>query len=500
MKSTLRAHKNSSVIYQKPAYVAALKLWQKIIDVCSGEDCIKDKKEVYLPKPNPNDTRYENEVRYEQYLSRAVFYNVTGRTLDGLLGFVFNKEPILKLVPDIEYLADNADGMSTPIDQQARTVVSEILKKGRHGLYVDYPYQESIPALSEENNAIIVSVKAENIINWKTQIVNNKEKLVLVVVRERIEEQLDKENPFVENKITQYRVFSAFDDTYQVTIWKEEGQGFDVTTFIPKDAKGKNWSEIPFIFVGSVNNVSNVDAPPLYDLATINLAHYRNSADYEDSCFFTGQVQSWMSGLSEGWRDHLESSGIYIGSRTPVLLPEGGNFGFAQANPNILVGEAMSVKEKQMISLGARIIKNSAAIKTATEAQSEMEQDSSVLSSLSINVSDAYTKCFSWAMLFMSSEKNDELLNSYKLSMEFADKSLDGNMLNALVSAWQAGAIPSTDLWGDLRGYGIIDDAKSDDEIKDEIEADDLNRIDKMDQEIQLQNIDNNENTKTTTE
>lgn len=480
----------SSVSYKKPAYVIAAKIWHKIIDVCAGEDRIKAKSVLYLPRLNPTDTRHENVVRYDQYLARAVFYNVTGRTLDGLLGFVFNKEPIVVLESDLQYLKDNIDGTSTPLDQQARTVVSEVLKKGRHGLYVDYPHRENRPALSDTSKSIIVSVNAENVINWKTQIVDGYEKLVLVVIREEIESEFDENDPFIEKKIVQYRVLRLTDSGYQVAIWRESGQGYEITSFVPLNAAGQQWKDIPFVFVGSINNNPDIDHSPLYDLAMLNLAHYRNSADYEDSCFFTGQVQSWMSGLSEPWRDHLEQSGIYIGSRTPVLLPEGGHFGFAQANPNNLVGEAMATKEKQMISLGARIVKSSTAIKSATEAQGELEQDSSVLTSLSINVSDAYTKCFSWARQYMigSDAEVDKMDNHYRLSMEFTDKPLDGSMLTAMVSAWQSGAIPSTELWGNLRSYGLIHENKTDDEIKDEIEADDSLRMDKMDQEVTLMN------------
>ena len=37
--------------------------------------------------------KLSNDVRYEQYKERALFYNLTKRTLDNYIGQVFRKEP-----------------------------------------------------------------------------------------------------------------------------------------------------------------------------------------------------------------------------------------------------------------------------------------------------------------------------------------------------------------------------------------------------------------------
>jgi hypothetical protein len=98
----------------------------------------------------------------------------------------------------------------------------------------------------------------------------------------------------------------------------------------------------------------------------INHGHYRNSADYEDSVWFCGQVQPYMTGLDTNWRDHLEKKGVKIGSRSPLLLPKEGSFGYAQAQPNMLAKEAMDSKRDYMVQLGARLIEQNATAKTAT--------------------------------------------------------------------------------------------------------------------------------------
>lgn len=98
--------------------------------------------------------------------------------------------------------------------------------------------------------------------------------------------------------------------------------------------------EIPFTFVGAQNNDPSIDESPLYDIAMINLGHYWNSAEYEDSVFWCGQAQPWISGLDEQWRDGMEKNAVYVGSRAPMMLSAGGSFGYAQPLLNRLVKEA----------------------------------------------------------------------------------------------------------------------------------------------------------------
>lgn len=203
----------------------------------------------------------------------------------------------------------------------------------------------------------------------------------------------------------------------------------------------------------------------MYDIAVLNLAHYRNSADFEDSVFLCGQPQPWMNGLDVEWRDKLLASGITLGSRTLLPLPVNGQFGLAQANPNQLVAEAMKHKEDQMRALGAKLIQPTLGSRTATQANHEASNDNSVLSLVCDNVSAAYAKALSWAAQFMG-EIGD---TDFSIDTQFSVNPLDAQSITAVVQAWQAGAIPATDLWGSLRKMAVIDPQKSDEEISAEL-------------------------------
>jgi len=174
---------------------------------------------------------------------------------------------------------------------------------------------------------VILSYCAEDIINWRTGMVNGHSVLTLVVLRESPEI----EDGFGFKVVEQYRELALETEGFVCRVWRRSGPKGGgplavVDEFRPTGGAGR-LKEIPFTFVGAQNNDPSIDESPLYDIAMINLGHYRNSADYEDSVFWCGQAQPWISGLDEQWVKLLEEKGIYVGSRAPMLLPAGGSLG-----------------------------------------------------------------------------------------------------------------------------------------------------------------------------
>lgn len=453
-----------TVDFRRSEYQAALPDWAAISDVLDGTRAIKAKGEQYLPRPNPGDTTTEANLRYGQYLARSVFVSFTRRTLDGLLGAAFRRWPTLNVPTGIDYIEFDADGAGVNIYQQSQRVAARTLALGRHALLVDYPPVEGVVtrAMFSQFRAHIRSVDAKDVINWRVETIGGVTRLSLVVIAETISIA----NGFELEEVEQRRVLKMEEGRYVVELWRKERDWELFAAYSPTDSAGNTWDEIPFVFVGSENNDPGVDRAPMLPLADLNLAHYRNSADYEDSVFFVGQVQPWIAGLTAEWRDWLEKSGLFIGSRSPILLPEGGVFGMSQAQPNSLAKEAMDAKEQQMIALGARLVEPGGAAKTATEAAADNAAQHSVLSLVVNNVSDAYTKALEFVGRFQGVNGDIE----YTISSDFAEHRLEPQMLTALIQAWQSGRLPETDLWAQLRKHGVIDPSKTDEEISDELE------------------------------
>ncbi|EKY3200679.1 DUF4055 domain-containing protein [Cronobacter turicensis] len=444
------------ITFERPEHRAACELWTMVRDVCRGSDAIKRKGSVYLPMLDPTDKSARNRKRNEDYRARAVFYTITGNTKIGLLGMAFRKDPTFSAPEKLGYLVDNADGAGTSIYQQSQSVLENVLEAGRHGLYVDYA--------EDGERAIILSYQAENIINWRTERINGRNHLVLVVLRECVEIP----DGYGYKDLIQYRELALERGRFVCRVWRRSGETrsgpYEISSeYYPRPKGEQYWDEIPFTFVGAQNNDETIDESPLAALAEINLGHYRNSADYEDSVFFCGQIQPWISGLDTLWRDNLEKQKVKVGSRSPLLLPKEGSFGYAQAQPNMLAKEAMDSKRDYMIALGARLIEQNGSTKTATQASGEQSASTSVLGICVSNVSEAYSRVANWCSRYMGQKQNAK----YAVNQEFIARVADSGMISAIVSAWQTGALRDTDMVRVLQRLDIIDPADNPNDVID---------------------------------
>jgi hypothetical protein len=257
---------------------------------------------------------------------------------------------------------------------------------------------------------------------------------------------------------------------YVVRLWRKDEKTKEpeiYQEFVPLDANGKPWQEIPFTFVGAIDNNSDVDKSPLLDLACLNIAHYRNSADYEESVYFVGQPTYAFAGLNQQWMTDYWKDGVYIGSRAAIPLPEGGSAQILEASPNTLAEGAMKNKETQMVALGARLLTHGEAIKTAEQSRTETAAAHSVLSLAVTNMVSAYNISLQWVAGFTRGAGGNI---SYAIDTNFASMSADPNFINAVVNSWQKGALPKSDMWSNFRNVGLIDESKTDDEIEGELD------------------------------
>jgi hypothetical protein len=427
--------------------------WELVRDCLSGQRQIKFglNRVKYLPRPNASDESRENKERYEAYVRRAIFYNVTGRTLKGLIGQVFAKDPSFKKPTELDIFEDDIDGGGVSIDQQASKTLGYTLAFGRAGLLVDYPTVSEPTSKEETDNGdvrpTVTLFEPWQVINWRTQTIGAKKLLTLVVITET---NITNDDGFEHQFEDRYRVLRLVNGIYTVEFWvktvdqltKQTSFALQVPPFAPLDGSGNTWDEIPFTFVGSENNDASADLPPLYDMAEINIGHYRNSADYEEACFICGQPTPVLTGLTQNWVDNVLKGTVQLGSRAAIPLPVGANAVLLQAAPNIMPHEAMQDKERQMVALGARLVEQATVQRTAMEAGLEEATESSILSKCAKNVSRAYSDCLKWAVRFVNGQEdiNDDDLY-YELNTKFNVATMDAQTLAGCIAAWQANAI-----------------------------------------------------------
>lgn len=476
-----------NVSFIRPELSANFDKYDMIRDCLSGQEAIKKKGDKYLPRPNAADTSPDNLARYEGYVARALFYNVVSNTTAGLVGQVFAADPVSEFPTELDPMWYDVTGSGVSMVQQAKRTLSHILAFGRAGLLTDFPRaKEDGSAFTREEvqqgfaRPTIQFYNGTDVINWRYKIVGAKSVLCLVVLNE---EYVIKDDGFEITTGTGKRVLRLNDaGQYEMEEWRPVNDDNPVgdwykfgETIIPTDDAGAPLTYIPFTFVGSQNNDSSVDRPPMYDLACINLAHYRNSADYEDSVYMVGQPTPYFAGLTQDWVDNVLKGTIQLGSRGAVPLPEGGSAGLIQAQENSMVKEAMELKQRQMVSIGAQLVEDKQVQRTLGEAKMEAASVASTLSACAHNVSQAFEQCIRWACAFYGIEPGvDDIV--FTLSTDFAIMKMTTEERNTLLAEWQGGGITWGEYRSQLRQSGIA--TLDDEEAKEEIEGDQQRQID----------------------
>ena len=429
-----------------PDYLANATKWTMIYDVLKGELAVKAKRDVYLPLPNmerkADASKYKE--RYQSYLDKAVFYNATARTLAGFVGQVFDKPPKIEIPDELHYLREDPSGSGVTLEQLAKSVLAGTVSYGRGGIFVDFPETGGKYTVKDVNDGLVrptlTYYNTLDILNWRTTKRKAKTLLSLVVLREKIEVE-DSNDIFVSQYQYRYRVLRLSNDKYTVTVhepWRTQ----EPRTYTPQDKNGQPFDEIPFVFCGISRNDAQVDDAPLYDLAALNIAHYRNSADYEEACFMVGQPTVWYSGLDQDWIKSVLKNEFRLGSRGGLPLPAGGAAGLLQVASNTMCKEAMDQKEAQMVALGARIVRDPSVAKTATEVNSDKVTEISTLASGARNASAALRKAFEYAQRFIANTSKIV----FELSTDFDMVRMTSQELLAIVTTWQAGLLATEEV------------------------------------------------------
>ena len=458
-----------SVSTEHPDYKLYKNVWAKTRDAVKGSVAIKDKKHAYLPVPDNkslDDARGIETVRYKQYLKRAVFTNFTGRTKNALVGAAFRKNPMYELPEAVDYLNQDATGDGLSLVQLAKDELSNLMETGRSLLLVDYPQADDDLSLEDVNmldlRASIVPYTAEQCVNWKTSVINGRRLLTLCVLAEPY---FNTDLEFSHDSDIQYRVLRLTDEGYSQQIYRDDKPVTD--EIYPRKADGSVWEEIPLIFVGSKNNDSTIDDAPLSDIADVNVAHYRNSADYEESCFITGQPSLFIThSLTSEQFEEYNPDGLILGSRAGHVLGETGSAILLQASPNNLVMEAMKAKEQAMVMIGARIITDRGGNETAEGARIRFASENSVLGDIVSNLSQGLEKAIGYVCEFMGVTGD----YYFQINSEFYDKSVDPQMIMSMITLLDRNLIGDIDIFERLQAAGLIDTARTLDNVREERE------------------------------
>ncbi len=431
----------------EPSYEKNVSIWELTRDAAKGVTLEAAKK--YIPRRS-----HEDQDKYYQRIQKAIYTNFTGRTREGLKGAIFRLPPRIELPPDMEFMLDNADGAGQSIEQIAKLATDEVLETGRFGLLADYPsVDENLTAEQVRRMELqphIATYTAESIINWHVHVRNGKRHLGMVVLKENTPVHYDE---FTWDYEDRYRVL-RMNDSYEYTQQLYDEAGDPVTEeVVVRGASGLAFEHIPFCFIGSRDNLPDIDEPVLYDIARINIGHFRNSADYENNLSIHGGGTLVVStDMSPEAFQSLNPGGVTVGENSGLILSEGGRAELLQLNASSAMRSEMEHKEHMMVQIGAKIITKTGQ-RTAEEARMQATSENSMLDTLVGNINEAFQKVLEDCRSFITTTDSDLI---FELNSDFWQDSITATEIIAMIQGNDAGVMPKIDIVRRLMDAGWI--------------------------------------------
>ena len=451
-------------------YDANAASWSRARDVFAGEDAVKAAGEKYLPRLDCQDL-----ADYHSYKNRSSFFNATSRTGEGFVGLIFRRDPVFKISAGASPLAaamqrflEDANLLGTSLTAYAKQITEQVMMVGRAGTLVDWNEDT-------EQRAYAVMYLAEDILNWQTARVRGRQVLSLVVLKEAA--QKASADGFVPEAVEQLRVLKlvppanpSADWSYAVEVWQllPEGGAAPVQTrrgrkvwqliqSLTPTRHGQTLPLIPFVFHGPRHSLPDVDKLPLADIIYKNLDHYRLDADFKHGLHFTALPTVWVSGFDK-------APDLRIGSRAAwVADSDKAKVGFLEFHGDGLqtFERAMDRDEQMMAVLGTRMLESRKRVgETAAAIELRQSGENSILTNISLSLSASLTQVLRWVHWWHSQERLPDGIGPdcvlATLNTDFSITGMTAVEINAVVAAWQAGAISQETMLDLFRAGEVI--------------------------------------------
>lgn len=468
-----------------PEYQYWMYWWQMIRDSIIGEVEIKRKNERYLPKME-GMTKEE----YEAYLSRAVFFNMTQRTLTGLLGTLFRRNPVIDSLPDVINTANISKQQQT-LDQFVKEAAKEMISMGRYGVLLDMDEQgERPPYLS--------GYVTENIVDWTIEEIDGRYTMTEVILRElRLARPLlnpisltpaGQRPPKVTKRdmkvfsqdttvtraarrwLASYRVCrlepTDLSDPSSPRIYRQYFHTSDKGDATPEGTpyaqftptwRGQPFTFIPFQFFGPYDNTPDIDKSPIIDIVTLNQSHYKTYAHLEHGRFYTA-LPVYYTQVDQG----QENASYTVGPSVVWEVGKGNKPGILEFNGQGLktLEVACNTKEDQIAALGGRLVGTERV--SAGESNNMLKMKEANETALLLNVSNVLdvgiTALLRWMAQWQDVSPEDAAKINFETNKDFLMNAAGAREFRAIQMMYEAGLIPVDVLYDYLRRAEVIPD------------------------------------------
>lgn len=408
--------------------------WVRMRDAIAGEDAIKDRNTDYLPMPPGLGDGIQSK-EYYNYKSRARYPEQVAPAVEGMVGLMSRKMKDPELPEGLKYLEEEATPDGLPLRDLQSRVWHEVCTVGRYILFVDVP--------EDGGNPYIATYTAENVINWR----GDADRITMVVLYEEVEEP-EPNDPFVINKVSQWRVASVEEDEngnerYVVRVYRKQfdSEANQEDFYVHNEAfptrQGETLDSVPCVFIGSRDLLPDPDAIPLLGVANKSLHYYRQYADYAMQLFMAANgTTPWGTGIEEG------EAPATIGPTTFwYATHENAKFGFAEIS-----GTGLEAQKEELENIKAeiaystvRVLGDKRQAETAETTRLRFLSQTATLSSIALTsnagIKQALRFCADWVNANSEEVQTDD-------RAEFISEEVDPQVLTALYDGIERGLLP----------------------------------------------------------
>lgn len=456
--------------------------WQKIRDCVWGETEIKRKGEQYLPKMEGMTPQ-----EYEAYKHRAVYFNMTQRTITGMLGTLFRRTPRIQNLPENLNTANCTKSLQT-FNHFVKETAREVLTMGRYGILLDM----------DENGAkppYFAGYIAENIVDWTVQEIDGRWTPTEIILRElRLSRpilnpisitpagrklpklrQTQMDTFSVDSAVTRaarrwiasYRVLRLeWDEETGQRIYRQyyhtsakgdaSPEGTPYTAFTPT-IRGRPFNFIPFVFFGPYDNTPDIDKSPVIDIVSLNLSHYTSYAQLEHGRFYTA-LPIYYAPVSAG----NETGEYTIGPSVVWEVDQGSTPGVIEFHGSGLkfIQDACDKKEDQIAALGGRMVgvERVSAGESNNKIRIQEANESALLMNVSYAMDSGFTALLRWWAMWQDVPEERANLIYFESNKDFLTSAVSAREFRAIQMMYEAGLIPIDVVYDYMRKAEVIPD------------------------------------------
>ena len=434
--------------------------WEMLRDFYAGPKKVRSRGTLYLPATDGMilDGMAANELGYKRYTAYAMRARVPDYVKEGVevtVGLMHQKDAIIELPPELEYLRDRASNLGEPLTALHRRINVEQVHTGRVGLLVDMP-RDPDPSNPQPYIALYAT---EAIRNWDSNELEDEESLQMVI----LDESGRRRDGFAWQDVEQYRVLELDEEGVYTsgTFNGETGLEYLSNNMIRPALRGKTLEEIPFFFINSKDMLPSPDEPPLKALAELCIGIYQSEADYRQNLFMQAQDTLVVIGgvrVPDGVPGDRDA--IRTGAGARIDVEQGGDAKFIGVSATGLAEQRLAIKEDriraqikagELIQSGGSQQESGAALSTRFNAQT------ATLNQLAVTAAAGLQAALRTIARWVGA---DETKVKVTPNTEFIDFALEGQNFNQLMDAKTKGfplSLRSLHALAADRGVTVVD-------------------------------------------